>query len=149
MDVRILKYNLNIAVDTNCNPYRCIEANLLIICASLSTVRHFFKAIAPRLLSSTSFGSRKTLSKTPSTNHELRTFGAGGARNRAYYSRFDASDTGTDTIVNIQGLPPKAKNDKIQDREPEDIDKRSETDDNGSEKGILQTRTTHVYYEYI
>lgn len=89
------------------------------------------------------------MSKTPSTNHELRTFGAGSARNRAYYSRFDETDTGTDTIVNVQGLPPQEKEDKFQDQEPEDSDKRTETNDNLSDKVIVQTKTTHVYYEYI
>ncbi|KAK2611986.1 hypothetical protein QQS21_001951 [Conoideocrella luteorostrata] len=129
----------------------CVEANLLTICASLPTIRHFFKAVAPQFIPSGSFGSRKTVSKTPSTNHELRTFGAGSVRNRAYYSRFDATDIGTDTIVNVQGLPPQPKAEKEQDRLDGDkeSDKNSGQDDHGSGKGIVQTRTTHVYYEYL
>lgn len=74
-----------------------------------------------------------------SSNHELRTFGAGSSRNRAYYNRFDETDIGTDTVIDVQGLPPKAKS-----RD----NSRTSGEDNESDKGIIQTRETHVYYEY-
>lgn len=110
------------------------------MCASLSTLRHFFKAVAPRLLSSTDPNSSKKPSKQVSSNHELRTFGAGSSRNRAYYNRFDETDVGMDTVIGVQGLPPEKKR-------PTDGDSKTSNEDAESEKGIMQTRETHVYYE--
>lgn len=66
------------------------------MCASLSTLRHFLKAVAPRLMSSTDPASKQN-SKGVSTNNELRTFGAGSSRGRAHYNRFD-DGLGLDTV---------------------------------------------------
>lgn len=117
----------------------CVEANLLIICASLSTIKHFVSAVAPKLTFS-SLSSNKKSSRSLSANHELRTFGAGSSRKR-YYSRFDETDVGTDTIIRVQGLPHDEE--AARDKECN----RSGPEDEGSDKGIIQTKETHVYYE--
>ncbi|KAH6953797.1 hypothetical protein BKA56DRAFT_638278 [Ilyonectria sp. MPI-CAGE-AT-0026] len=119
----------------------CIEANLLIMCACLSTLRHFIKTIAPRLLSS-SKGTSTGKSKTGvSSGHELRTIGGTGGRsaNRGPYTQFDepfSTSTRTDAAYgwNAEG---KAGS----------VDGKSTQDDGGSDKGILQTTTTRVFYE--
>lgn len=112
------------------------------MCASLSTVRHFFKAIAPRLVSSSDPNSNsKKPSRGTSGNHELRTFGAGSSRSRAYYNRFDETDVGMDTVIGVQGSPPT-------DSKLGDINSKASNEDAGSDKAIIQTRETHVYYEY-
>lgn len=119
----------------------CIEANLLIMCASVNTLRHFVQAVAPRLLSSTGGGnSSKRSSKPLSSAHELRTFGAGSSRSRAYYNRFDEADVGTDTVVDIQGMPSP-------DRKQGVVGEQKSQEDDGSEQGIVQTKETRVYYE--
>ena len=92
MDVSFLPPGRGISTNLD----SCVEANLLIMCASLSTLRHFLRAIAPRLMSSTGPESKET-SKGVSTNNELRTFGAGSSRGRAHYDRFD-DGLGLDTV---------------------------------------------------
>lgn len=107
----------------------------------MSTIKHFFKAVAPKLnFSSTPLSSKKS-SRSLSANHELRTFGAGSSRKR-YYSRFDETDIGTETIIRVQGLP----HDETINRD-RDTTTHAGTDDQGSDKGIIQTKETHVYYE--
>lgn len=106
----------------------------------MSTIKHFFKAVAPKLSFSSTPSSSKKSSRTLSANHELRTFGAGSSRKR-YYSRFDETDIGTDTIIRVQGLP----HDETINRDKDTT--HTGTDDQGSDKGIIQTKETHVYYE--
>lgn len=113
------------------------------MCACLSTLRHFVRTVAPRLLSS-SKGTSTGKSKTGlSSNHELRTIGGTGGRsaNRAQYTKFDepfGSQSRTEA-----GFGWKAKGAAAS------MDGKSSNDDGGSDKGILQTTTTRVSYENI
>ncbi|KAH7128055.1 hypothetical protein B0J13DRAFT_453815 [Dactylonectria estremocensis] len=120
----------------------CIEANLLIMCACLSTLRHFIKTVAPRLLSS-SKGTGTGKSKTGlSSGHELRTIGGTGGRsaNRGPYTQFDEPFS-TSTRAVGGGYEWNGG------KSGGSIDGKSTQDDGGSDKGILQTTTTRVYYE--
>ncbi|KAF7556711.1 hypothetical protein G7Z17_g1234 [Cylindrodendrum hubeiense] len=116
----------------------CVEANLLIICSCLSTLRHFVKTVAPRLLSSTK-GTSTGKSKTGiSSTHELRTIGGTGGRsaNRAPYTQFDEPFSSTARAE--AGLWARDGNVGSSDGKV--------SNDGESDKGILQTTTTHVYY---
>ncbi|KAI8721245.1 hypothetical protein NCS52_00571600 [Fusarium sp. LHS14.1] len=120
----------------------CVEANLLIMCACLSTLRHFVKTVAPRLLSS-SRGTSTGKSKTGhSSGHELRTIGGGtGGRsaNRAPYTQFDDPFTTTSEAEGGFGWRRDGKSGSLDDK--------SSNDDGRSDKGILQTTTMVVEYE--
>ncbi|KAL6356004.1 hypothetical protein LRP88_09589 [Fusarium phalaenopsidis] len=119
----------------------CVEANLLIMCACLSTLRHFVKTVAPRLLSS-SRGTSTGKSKTGlSSGHELRTIGGGtGGRsaNRAPYTQFDDPFTTTAEAEGGFGWRREGKAGSLDDK--------SSNDDGRSDKGILQTTTMVVQY---
>ncbi|KAJ4222582.1 hypothetical protein NW757_014401 [Fusarium falciforme] len=118
-----------------------IEANLLIMCACLSTLRHFVKTVAPRLLSS-SRGTSTGRSKTGlSSGHELRTIGGTGPErsgNRGPYTQFDEQFGATAHAEGGYAWPPDGKR--------KSIDGKSINDDERSDKGILQTTTTVVEY---
>ncbi|KAK5992199.1 hypothetical protein PT974_05600 [Cladobotryum mycophilum] len=116
----------------------CVEANLLIMCASLSTLNQFIKVVAPKLVSSIHESTKKGSKSVSSHRHELHTFGSGAPKGRAYYNRFDDNDLVTDTIIDIEGHPPKSSG---------DVASQTSNDD-GSDRGIVQTKETHVYYEY-
>lgn len=108
---------------------------MLIMAASQFTLPHFVKSVAAQ------FTSRKPKPKpkakeVASSNHEMRTFGATSSKH--YYSRFDETDIGTDTVVNVQGLPPV---DYDQDDDCES--QRS----NRPIRGIMQTKETVIRYE--
>ncbi|KAF4962843.1 hypothetical protein FSARC_9086 [Fusarium sarcochroum] len=114
----------------------CIEANLLIICACLSTLRHFFKAVAPTFLSSSRGTSAKRSKTGLSSGHELRTIGGTGGTGlsglRGPYTQFDSSIT---AVAEGPGH-----------RRATSIDAKSINDDERSDKGILQTTTMRVEY---
>ncbi|KAM5344600.1 hypothetical protein ACJ41O_013135 [Fusarium nematophilum] len=118
-----------------------IEANLLIMCACLSTLRHFVRTVAPRLLSS-SRGTSTGKSKTGlSSGHELRTIGGTGpgkSGNRGPYTQFDEHFGATAHAEGGYVWPPDGKR--------KSIDGKSSNDDERSDKGILQTTTTVVDY---
>ncbi|KAF5023428.1 hypothetical protein F66182_4528 [Fusarium sp. NRRL 66182] len=117
----------------------CIEANLLIICACLSTLRHFFKTVAPRFLTSTR-GTTSGRSKTANASGlELRTIG-GTTRsgNRGPYTQFDEPFT---TTAHVEAGAKWHRDGKSRS-----LDGKSINDDERSDKGILQTTTTTVDY---
>ncbi|KAF4971251.1 hypothetical protein FSARC_1873 [Fusarium sarcochroum] len=68
----------------------CIEANLLIICACLSTLRHFVREVAPALLSSNKRMSTGRSGKALSSGYELHTIGGTSHSVKAgRYTQFD------------------------------------------------------------
>ncbi|KAH7124598.1 hypothetical protein EDB81DRAFT_846919 [Dactylonectria macrodidyma] len=121
----------------------CIEANLLIICACLSTLRHFVKTVAPRLLSGTR-GTDTGTSKIKaglSSGHELQTVqGTGRSVNRPQCVQFDETFRTTTRAEAGFGW-------KNRDERSESIDGKSSNDDERSDSGIMQTTTTEVYYQ--
>ncbi|KAK7415332.1 hypothetical protein QQX98_005976 [Neonectria punicea] len=118
-----------------------VEANLLIMCACLSTLRPFIKTVAPRLLSS-SRGTSTGKSKTALTSgHELRTIGGSGpgrSGSRGPYTQFDESFA---TTAHAEGGFAWS-----QEIRKASTDGKSSNDDERSDKGILQTTTTVVNY---
>lgn len=117
-----------------------IEANLLIICCCLSTLRRFFKHFAPRLIGENSSGSNsKSHSHGFSKNHAQRTFGSGGAKRTL--------DTLMNTKNDDNGIPLSSF---------DDLDKKGSTvvtktknagKDSDSEEAILFERSVQVTYE--
>lgn len=117
-----------------------VEANLLIMCCCLSTLRRFFKHFAPRLIGeASSDGKSKPQSREFSRQHGQRTFGSGGAKRTL------------DTLMNT-----KHHDAGIQLSSFDDIDKyaghvstnaKAPGRDSDSEEAILFERSVHVTYE--
>jgi hypothetical protein len=93
-----------------------VEANLLIMCCCLSTLRRFFKHFAPRLIGESSTGS-KSRSRGFSNNNAQHTFGSGGAKKALDsfmntnndnsgipLSSFDETDKGGRHTTNVKSL---------------------------------------------
>ncbi|KAH6696056.1 hypothetical protein EV126DRAFT_388464 [Verticillium dahliae] len=72
----------------------CVEANLLIMCASLSTLKHFVRVMAPKLLPSTDDNTRGKSKSTAFSGHELQTFGGTGSYKPSQYKRSGNTRTG-------------------------------------------------------
>lgn len=126
-----------------------VEANLLIMCGSLPTLRVFVSKVAPRILgdrSTNASDGRKD--KSDSTSFGLRTFGGSNGPKRKFdtlvelehdvhFSRSTLRPDGLgETDVNVHGGRRRHKDSETDSVVPE-------TD---SEEGILQTRTTTVTY---
>ncbi|KAL8376546.1 hypothetical protein RB595_007578 [Gaeumannomyces hyphopodioides] len=111
-----------------------VEANLLIMCACLSTLRHFFRAVAPDLLSSMrgkskGKGTSGGLSDTPGS--ELQTIGqiSGKRLSRKKFLKLDGrADVESQAYAGRSSLETKR------------------SDEAGSDRGIVQTITTQVSY---
>lgn len=126
-----------------------IEANLLIICACLPTLKHFVQAIAPKLLGSSGvtgksgynsaglqYGSRANpiSSKSASGRPKPR---------RENYHDFDGdNDFRMETYV--QATQPGDAETHTRSRQGSDGDKDRDDD---SAKAIIQTRTLQIHYE--
>ncbi|KAF5009451.1 hypothetical protein FDECE_4334 [Fusarium decemcellulare] len=125
-----------------------VEANLLIMCASLPTLRVFVKKVAPRVLGekSTNVSSDH---KSGNTGYGLRTFGGSNNVRRKFDTLVELEhdahfnnrvslrpDGLAKTDVNIYG---GRSHDSLDDNVIGESD---------SEDGILQTRTTTVHYSH-
>ncbi|CRK25898.1 hypothetical protein BN1708_014364 [Verticillium longisporum] len=75
----------------------CVEANLLIMCASLSTLKHFVRVMAPKLLSSSDDTTRGKSKSAAFSGHELQTFGGTGSYNPSHYKRVEEPFGGVET----------------------------------------------------
>lgn len=109
---------------------------MLIMAASQFTLPHFIKSVAAQFIAHKP--KPKPKKQVTSSNHEMRTFGATSSKH--YYSRFDETDIGTDTIVNVQGLPPV------------DYDQDGDCESQHSQRpirGIMQTKETVIRYEMM
>ncbi|KAF5558002.1 integral membrane protein [Fusarium napiforme] len=125
-----------------------IEANLLIMCGSLPTLRVFLKNVAPRVLGdrSTRKGSEE---QSGSANFGLHTFGGSNGPRRKFDTLVELEH---DTHFNRVSLRPEGlgKTDvNIYSGRSDESLENNPTGDNDSEDGILQTRTTTVKYTNI
>ncbi|KAF1953114.1 hypothetical protein CC80DRAFT_478548 [Byssothecium circinans] len=120
------------------NYWVTIEANLLIICASLPTCRQFAWTVAPGLFSTVQSSYVKN------SRGDIATIGGGSSRNKhSRQRRTHDADIMMDTLVEGAGSPTHARDTE------EGIRRHSlggESDKADSQKGILKTQTTHVTY---
>ncbi|KAH7354252.1 hypothetical protein B0T11DRAFT_342368 [Plectosphaerella cucumerina] len=107
----------------------CVEANLLIMCACLSTLRHFIRTVAPWLLSS-GRGTSKANTGTTGT-YPLQTIGGIPSTKRSDFERLD-EQFGSE--ARVEGGRPSLDT------------SNSGADDGRSDQGIVQTTTTQVTY---
>ncbi|KAL8307674.1 hypothetical protein RB593_006173 [Gaeumannomyces tritici] len=110
-----------------------IEANLLIMCACLSTLRHFFRAVAPGLLSSVWRKSKSKGTGSLSNSHgsELRTIDqipSKGLGKKQFMKLDGRADVESQAYAGRSSLETKR------------------SDEAGSDRGIVQTTTTQVSY---
>lgn len=134
----------------------CVEANLLIMCASLPTLRLFFRTVAPNLMFSSGGNSKTTpgypggISSTRNTRG-LQTIGSSASRinpKKNHYGRFDDEEyhmemmvTGGPRNKESEGRKGGYVNDGISSSS------REFGEDGTSETGIIQTKTMQVTYE--
>lgn len=122
-----------------------IEANLLIMCGSLPTLRVFLKNVAPRVLGdkSTRKGSEE---QSGSANFGLHTFGGSNGPRRKFDTLVELEhDTHFDRVsLRPEGMGKTDVN--IYSGRSDESLENNPTGDNDSEDGILQTRTTTVQY---
>ncbi|KAJ3534296.1 hypothetical protein NM208_g7596 [Fusarium decemcellulare] len=125
-----------------------VEANLLIMCASLPTLRVFVKKVAPRVLGekSTNVSSDH---KSGNAGYGLRTFGGSNNARRKFDTLVELEhDAHFNNRVSLRpdGL---AKTDvNIYGGRSHDSLDENVIGESDSEDGILQTRTTTVHYSH-
>ncbi|KAG8670662.1 hypothetical protein FPOAC2_07487 [Fusarium poae] len=123
-----------------------IEANLLIMCGSLPTLRVFLKHVAPRVLGDK---SQNKPSQEDSASFGLHTFGGSNGPRRKFDTLVELEH---DMHFNRSSLRPEGMgktNVKVfSGQSNESLMNQAQTGDDKSEDGILQTRTTTVQYEY-
>ncbi|KAK7449939.1 integral membrane protein [Colletotrichum acutatum] len=124
-----------------------VEANLVVICASLPTLRKFFRHVAPKIIGESTYGKgTKTVGGTGSKPMSRTTIGGtNGTRNRAEYSQFDRDNNGEAFVMASMGS-----------NEPVTIatghSEGDPAEDDSSEKAIIrgnnivQTKTITVEY---
>ncbi|SPJ70426.1 related to integral membrane protein [Fusarium torulosum] len=125
-----------------------IEANLLIMCGSLPTLRVFLKHVAPRVLGDKN-SKNASDQQSGSASYGLRTFGGSNGPRRKFDTLVELEH---DTHFNRRSLRPEelGKTDvKIYGGRSDESLGNSPTGDNNSEDGILQTRTTTVQYTSV
>ncbi|KAF5025128.1 hypothetical protein F66182_2829 [Fusarium sp. NRRL 66182] len=111
------------------------EANLSIICATLTTVKPFFKHVYPRLLGTTNLKSGSGLAfSNPSAPPTIGGISTGGNARHGQYERFDDGP-----MYPLQTVTKAEASEPTQDF-------YHSRGDSGSEKAIIQTRTTTVAY---
>ncbi|OHE98498.1 integral membrane protein [Colletotrichum orchidophilum] len=124
-----------------------VEANLVVICAALPTIRKFFRHVAPKIIGESTYGKgTKTIGGTGSKPISRLTIGGtNGTRNRAEYSQFDREITGEAFVMANMGTnKPVAIATGNSENDP--------TEDDSSEKAIVQgnnivqTKTITVEY---
>ena len=134
----------------------CVEANLLIICASLPTLRLFIRTLAPSLLSG-SDGSTKPSAYGyggASGTHGLVTSQSTTKPKRQQYGRFDDTDNEEihmKTMIEASSPSLDLEMGRAKHSEHDTISGKEWNEDSTSEKGILQsgilqTKTLDVSY---
>ncbi|CAH0027881.1 unnamed protein product [Clonostachys rhizophaga] len=139
----------------NASIWTQVEGYMMIMCASLPTLRRFFKHVAPKLLGTSRYGTK---TKTNENTHPpSRTFipKSQSRRDRTQYSQFDAEEGGIATDTYIMGAVKGTSNNTITAGEPGDTGGWGDTDSEkamvtgGSPKvAILQTTVVTVDVEY-
>ncbi|KAK1689650.1 integral membrane protein [Colletotrichum godetiae] len=123
-----------------------VEANLVVICASLPTLRKFFRHVAPKIIGESTYGKGKTVGGGGSKAMSRMTIGGtNGTRNRAEYSQFDRDNNGEAFVMASMGRnKPVTIATGNSENDP--------TKDDSSEKAIMrgnnivQTKTITVEY---
>jgi len=92
------------------NPFTwiCVEANLLVVCASLCTLRKFILTVCPRLLTSTYGQSGASPQKTHESADSAAQASVGARRQHARFSRFHDSPYGLDTFTGSNDVEVRA-----------------------------------------
>ncbi|OAK93497.1 hypothetical protein IQ06DRAFT_341216 [Phaeosphaeriaceae sp. SRC1lsM3a] len=117
-----------------------VEANLLIMCCCLATLRRFFKHFAPRLIGENSSGSNsKSRSRGFSKNAAQHTFGSGGAKRTLDSFMHTNNDNG--------GIPLSSFDDMDKRNGGIDVKTKHMGRDSDSEEAILFERSVQVTYE--
>lgn len=112
----------------------------MVICATLPSLRQFFRHVAPRLIGERSGGSSGNSSNTPTG---LVTFGRSEPKKK--YSKFN-EDYALDTINDNSDAPYGVRTENNVDIEGGPREEKGTSADGESQKGILQTRTATVNY---
>ncbi|KPM38554.1 hypothetical protein AK830_g7999 [Neonectria ditissima] len=123
-----------------------IEANLLIMCGSLPTLRVFLRNVAPKVLGESNVASLSSEQKSGSRSYGLRTFGGSNYPRRNFGTLVELEH---DNHYHRESLRPDSlvKNDvNIQGGRSDESLERNNSGETDSEDGILQTRTTTVQY---
>ncbi|TQN64198.1 Satratoxin biosynthesis SC1 cluster protein 4 [Colletotrichum shisoi] len=126
-----------------------VEANLIVICAALPTLRKFFRHVAPKIIGESTYGKgTKTMGRNGSkTVSRLTIGGTNGTRNRAEYSQFDL-DNSAETFAMASVAPPSkqgaASTGVFEGDTTWDDDSSEKTIIRG--KNIVQTKTVTVEY---
>ncbi|KAH7251603.1 hypothetical protein BKA59DRAFT_492075 [Fusarium tricinctum] len=95
-----------------------VEANLLIICASLTTLRRFFLHVAPKFIGERGSSAGYDLgSNRGSRQHPFRTIGSGAKKSRKVRLEVDIEDPGFDLRTIVQAQPVQTQ---ITTHEPEE-----------------------------
>ena len=116
------------------------EANMSVICGSLSTVKLFLTTISPRILGS-SAGSSKTYGGPSNTSVPLGHPNGSRYKRPDKYSRFDDNHNfELDTVVDVESGGLEGKTPEVQD------DTWGSAADGISERAIIRTRTTIASY---
>ncbi|KAF4972287.1 hypothetical protein FSARC_1123 [Fusarium sarcochroum] len=138
-----------------------VEANLIITCATMPTLRKFFKHVAPKLIGESRYGSKSGKSKygnskygqPDNSKHASRPFAPSsqGRRDRTQYSQFDPEEDMPDGFALVPIKARVGHNTSVGHSED-----NAGWVDSDSEKGIvagtvkpaiMQTKTVTVEYE--
>lgn len=154
--IHATRWNLNLeGCQADTTAVSCVEANLMIICGSLPTLKRFLHHVAPKIVGETSQGSKVTKSSgTPG----LRTFGDSGPKKRGY-NVFGESETEFDLATidvprNDNGLRPDVERESRTVHVAGMAETRLSAQDcqklqEGTKGGILQQSTTTVEVEVM
>ncbi|KIW80156.1 hypothetical protein Z517_06771 [Fonsecaea pedrosoi CBS 271.37] len=127
----------------------CIEANLLIMCACIPTLKYFVQVVAPNLLGASSAGR----SNNANSAGRGPTYILGGQRSgnstrprpkSQNYHGFDDGDTGYRMGVLVEGGRPVGVDNSWRNHHDMTDDKDRDDD---SAKAIIQTKSIQVHYE--
>lgn len=129
---------------------RCVESNLLIICACLPTLRQAVTAIAPRILGDSLRAKSYENNSDPLSHRSAQHSKSAvlSSRRGEYLNFGHGADYGMDTFVKTGNKSGR------KDRQTWSVDANRESKENGStyldddsEKGIMQTTAVAVQYE--
>ncbi|KAI1069437.1 hypothetical protein LB507_008862 [Fusarium sp. FIESC RH6] len=143
-----------------------VESNLIITCATMPTLRKFFKHVAPKLIGESRYGSKTGRSSkygkpdTAASKHSIRgTFGPPSSQNRrkrTNYSQFDEENSPPADEFVMGPVKGVGHNVSASVGNHDDTQTAAGWGDSDSEKGIvegtikpaiMQTKTVTVQYE--
>jgi hypothetical protein len=121
-------------------PTSFIEANLLIMCCCLPTLRRFFKHFAPRLIGESSSGNSKLRPNGGFSNPNApRTFGSNGTKRTLDTFRYASNEN--------SGIPLSSFDELDKNGKGPAAHVKNMGRDSDSEEAILFERSVNVTYE--